>query len=323
MKQNKKIIKRVILIVLASIILIQFGLFTFHVFYYYSDIKFLKEKGYYSPTEFRNKNINLVRFGNKNGKGKIVVISGMGAGMPVDLRVMSKELEDDYEFIFIGRYGWDGSDDINGEENVEDIVYDYRKLLEDSGSKGPYILMSHSMGGVYASYWVSKYPEDAKAFINIDGTYVEAIPDVEKPSASGANPLYKAAITFGLGDIFIPKLLENEYGLPEDEWKAYCILQKMSIASDAVANEGRMIDYNRNATWEVLKETDVPKLYISSRDGDLSDPQSEAANKKELLPYLEKMGNCEIAYLPGSHFIYKTEPEECRKIIENFLNSIE
>ncbi|MBR6851098.1 MAG: hypothetical protein IKM88_12735, partial [Lachnospiraceae bacterium] len=100
-----------------------------------------------------------------------------------------------------------------------------------------------------------------------------------------------------------------------------CILQLLSISSDAVAKEGAMINQNRNAAWNALKETDVPKLYISSRDGDLSDPECKEANEKELIPYLEKMGNYEIAYLPGSHFIYKTEPEQCEKIIEDFLNA--
>ncbi len=97
----------------------------------------------------------------------------------------------------------------------------------------------------------------------------------------------------------------------------------MSISSDAVEIEGAMLNRNRNTTWNALTETDVPKLYITARDGDLSDPESEEANKKELLPYLNKMGNYEIAYLPGSHFIYKTEPEEFRNYVRNYLDSIE
>jgi pimeloyl-ACP methyl ester carboxylesterase len=93
----------------------------------------------------------------------------------------------------------------------------------------------------------------------------------------------------------------------------------LSVSSDAVAKEGAVINLNRNAAWNELKETKVPKLYISSRDGDLTDEKCKEANEKELIPYLEKMGNYEIAYLPGSHFIYKTEPEKCEKIIEDFL----
>ena len=133
--------------------------------------------------------------------------------------------------------------------------------------------------------------------------------------------LYKVAVNLGLGDILLPALLNNNAGLSKDEWRAYCILQQLSIPSDATANEGAMVNRNRNTTWNTLKETDVPKLYISARHGDLSDPESEEANKKELLPYLEKMGNYQIVYLPGSHFIYKTEPEEFGKSIRNYLDS--
>ena len=124
-------------------------------------------------------------------------------------------------------------------------------------------------------------------------------------------------------DILFPILMENDANLSKEEWRTYCILQLLSISSDAVAKEGAVINKNRNAAWNELKETDVPKLYISSRDGDLSDPECKEANEKELIPYLEKMGNYEITYLPGSHFIYRTEPEECEKIIENFLNGLE
>ena len=324
MKQSKKInTGKVLLILLIALLALIAGLFIFHKIKHSADIKFLKENGYYNPVQIGERSMNVVKFGNENGKGNIVVLSGMGAGLSVDLRVMSKELEDDYQFIFVGRPGWDGSDDTKDGRSVEAIVEEYRKALKTSGVEEPYILMAHSMGGVYASYWVSEYPDEIKAFVNVDGTYVEAIDDAGMPQGSKGSLLYKAAINFGLGDILLPLLLKNDCGLSKDEWRAYCIFQQMSIASDAVASEGAMIAYNRNATWNALKETDVPKLYITARDGDLSVPESEEANKKELLPYLEKMGNCEIAYLPGSHFIYKTEPEECRKIIENFLNSIE
>ena len=35
----------------------------------------------------------------------------MGAGMAVEMRPSLKELEDDYQFIYVGRRGWDASDD--------------------------------------------------------------------------------------------------------------------------------------------------------------------------------------------------------------------
>ncbi len=320
--QKKKTNHRKVLLTLLIIITaILGGLFIFHRIKHGMDMKYLAENGYYNPVSIGDHSVNVVKFGNENGKGKIVVLSGMGAGLSVDLRTMTKNLEKDYQFIYIGRPGWDASDDIKDDRSVDVIVEEYRKALKASGMEAPFILMAHSMGGTYGSFWVSKYPEEVEAFINIDGTYVEPLTEDEMAERSSDNTLYKLAVNFGIGDILLPALLSNDANLSNEEWRTYCILQLLSISSDAVAKEGAMINQNRNAAWNALKETDVPKLYISSRDGDLSDPECKEANEKELIPYLEKMGNYEIAYLPGSHFIYKTEPEQCEKIIEDFLNA--
>ncbi len=308
---------------LIIVVVILGGLFIFHQIKHGIDMKYLTENGYYNPVSIGDYSLNVVKIGNENGKGKIVVLSGMGAGLSVDLRKMTKNLEQDYQFIYIGRPGWDASDDVRDDRSVDVIVEEYRKALKGAGIESPFILMAHSMGGTYGSFWVSKYPEEVEAFINIDGTYVEPLTEEEMAEMSSGNIGYKLAVNFGIGDILFPILMENDANLSKEEWRTYCILQLLSISSDAVAKEGAVINKNRNAAWNELKETDVPKLYISSRDGDLSVPECKEANEKKLIPYLEKMGNYEISYLPGSHFIYKTEPEECEKIIENFLKGLE
>ena len=317
-KTNHRKVLLTLLIIVAAIL---GGLFIFHRISHGMDMKYLAKNGYYNPVSIGDHSVNVVKVGNENGKGNIVVLSGMGAGLSVDLRTMAKNLEKDYQFIYIGRPGWDASDDVKDDRSVDVIVEEYRQAMKASGIESPIILMAHSMGGTYGSFWVSQYPEEVEAFINIDGTYVEPLTEDEMAERSSDNTLYKLAVNFGIGDILLPALLSNDANLSKEEWRTYCILQLLSISSDAVAKEGAMINQNRNAAWNALKETDVPKLYISSRDGDLSDPECKEANEKELIPYLEKMGNYEIAYLPGSHFIYKTEPEQCEKIIEDFLNA--
>lgn len=318
----RKLAKVFLALAIALVVLFA-GLFIFHKIKHSADMKFLAEQGYYNPVSVGDYSMNVAKFGNENGKGNIVVLSGMGGGMSAEIRPVLKDFEEDFQFIYVGRRGWDASDDTKEDRTVEAIVEEYRSAVKAAGIEEPYILMAHSMGGTYASYWVSKYPEEIKAFINIDGTYVEPIAEEDMQGKASGTFLYKVAVNLGLGDILLPALLTNNAGLSKDEWRAYCILQQLSIPSDATANEGAMVNRNRNTTWNALVETDVPKLYISARHGDLSDPESEEANKKELLPYLNKMGNYEIAYLPGNHFIYKTEPEEFRNYVRNYLDSLE
>lgn len=42
-----------------------------------------------------------------------------------------------------------------------------------------------------------------------------------------------------------------------------------------------------------------------------------------LYPYIEKMGNCKIAYLAGDHMIYEQKPQECGEIIRTFICGLE
>ena len=49
----------------------------------------------------------------------------------------------------------------------------------------------------------------------------------------------------------------------------------------------------------------------------------EKNRTNELEPFVEKLGNCEIRYLPGSHFLYEEKPEECAAIVQDFLNGLD
>ncbi|MBR4582011.1 MAG: alpha/beta hydrolase [Lachnospiraceae bacterium] len=317
MKKHNKI-KKIILFILAALAVLLIGLAVFHRCKLAADKKNAEKNGYYNLVSAGNYSLNVVRFGKEDAGEKIVVLSGMGPGFPVEMRQMSSELEKNYEFIYVARAGWDGSDDVKDERTVDTIVEDYRKALKSSGVQTPYILLSHSMGSTYASYWVSKYPDEIEAFVNIDGTYVEPIADVKSPKQSNT-VLLKAAVNLGLGDVFFHLLYPKNSSFSKEEQRIYDFLALQSADTVAGSNESAYIATNRNETWNALVSNDVPKLYISSRDGDDS-AESKEIRDKELTPYLEKMGNFKIEYLPGSHFIYKTEPQKCGEIIQEFLD---
>ena len=46
----------------------------------------------------------------------------------------------------------------------------------------------------------------------------------------------------------------------------------------------------------------------------------EEQREKEIMPYLEKMGNCELVLLGGHHAIYEQKPDEVGRIIVEFIN---
>lgn len=353
MKKHPKA-KKIGRAVLIGTAVLLIGLPIFHRCKLAADRKFLREQGCYDLVSAGDHALNVVRLGNQNAPHRIIALSGMGGGFSVQMRKMTAGLESEYAVVYVARAGWDGSEDVKTERTAENIVMDYREALRNAGIPAPYILMAHSMGSTYASYWVSQYPDEIEAFVSIDGTYVEPFDDLPEPDA-GNHLLTKAAVHFGIGDI-LTALSPKDPFYSSAEQRAYNALNLMCYASDAVYNEAAYIDKNRNDTWQALIPNDVPKLYIAARDGyrqpeditGMDDRDIEyytpgfsgtdaerreaaytamlaecAENRtNELLPYLEKMGNCRLEYLPGDHFIHQTEPEKCGTLIREFLSGL-
>ncbi len=49
----------------------------------------------------------------------------------------------------------------------------------------------------------------------------------------------------------------------------------------------------------------------------------EEYKQQRLLPYFAKLGNCELANLPGNHFIYEQKPDKCGQIIRDFIDGLD
>ena len=95
MKKNSKTVKILIIILLIPIVLL-IGLAVFHRCRMSADRKFAEKCGYINPVSVGNYSLNMARFGNENADHKIVALSGMGPGFPVEIRKMTTELEKDY-----------------------------------------------------------------------------------------------------------------------------------------------------------------------------------------------------------------------------------
>lgn len=115
--------------------------------------KQMKEAGYYNPVSVGNHSLNVYSCGNENGKHTIIALAGWGDGeMLFGWRQMTAETEKDNRLVFIDRAGYGLSDDIKQETTPEKVVEEYRTALQKSGIEAPYLLMCHSLGGMYATY---------------------------------------------------------------------------------------------------------------------------------------------------------------------------
>ena len=362
-KKVSGIIIRILLILFAAIALFVLGTFIVHCVKTNREIESLKEKGYYDPVCVGEYSLNVARFGNENGSHTIVGLAGLGMGdYSVTARQMTAYFEEDNLVVFVDRAGYGFSDDTENEMTLEYIVEDYRKALKNAGIQAPYVLMPHSIGGAYANYWASNYPEEIEGIVFVDGSQLNENAFSDEPAYEVGTGDRASALLAKLG--FSRFVLRNySYHYPdnysEEEQYLGDALALMTLDSIAPISEAGLLAKNAQDAFNGLVTNDIPKLYICASWGiqtkedileinawinrqieingldmerrplEISEETLknaletyEKARNDTIYPYAEKMGNCEVVCVAGDHMIYEQKPDECGKLIKSFLDGL-
>lgn len=97
------------------------------------------------------------------GKIRLVLLSGLGTTAPaLDFEPLVNELSKNNNVVVVEPFGYGWSDVTSKRCTVENIVSEMREALQKSDIKGPYILIPHSVSGVYSIYYANKYPIEGK-----------------------------------------------------------------------------------------------------------------------------------------------------------------
>lgn len=90
------------------------------------------------------------------------------------------------------RAGFGESDKIAAKlQPVEEVVDDLHKLLKASGESGPFILVGHSIAGIYIRRFVTKYPGETAGLVFVDSSHEEQALRLDEldPKGPGLTPL--------------------------------------------------------------------------------------------------------------------------------------
>ena len=364
-KKIGRMIAKIFLILLVLIILFTLITFIIHRVKTSQEIALLKEKGYFNPVSVGDHSLNVSKFGNENGSHTIVSLAGLGMGdYSVVQRQMTSYLENDDLVVFVDRAGYGLSDDTDSEMTLEYIVEDYRKALKNAGIEAPYILMPHSIGGAYANYWSSNYPDEIEAVVFVDGSQLDenAFNDFPSDPVDFGDRVLAFLSKIGFGRYVIRNynyLYPDNYS--EEEQRLGDALQLLTMDSVAPVSEDSLIARNAQDAFNGIVTNDIPKLYICASWGvqtkeeliehhiwinrqiekndlkmqlqktEYDDNDETLKNildaleedrQNTIYPYAEKMGNCEVVCLGGDHMIFEQKPDECGKIVKEFIDSL-
>lgn len=322
MKKRKigKVILKAAIVLSVALILFVSGTFIFHAIKSDEEIELLKEKGYYAPVSVGDYCLNAAKFGNENGRHTIIGIAGLGSGdFSVAMRQTTSCLEEDNLVVFVDRAGYGLSDDTDNDMTLEYIVEDYRKALKNAGIEAPYILMPHSIGGAYANYWASNYPDEIEAVVFIDGSQLSenAFDDYEADRVGADDKFLALLAKTGFSRFVLRKyfyLYPDNFS--EEEQRLGDALELMTGDSIAPVSEAVLIAKNAQDAFKGIITNDVPKLYICASWG--------LETKEDVIEY-NKWINRQIEInnldMPSRPTEYDDNDEKLKEILDTFEES--
>lgn len=255
-----------------------------------------------------------------SGEKTIVLLSGLGTPSPIiDFMPLAERLSTDYKVVILEPFGYGFSDTTKEVRSNENIVNDIRSALKELKISGPYVLMPHSISGIYSMYYAEKYPSEVEAIIGID----ESMPNQTKVEKDTEMPPYLSLLnTSGIVRDAIYLFPSADNGMNKNNYysEEQLKIKKMATAWNSldisVLNELNMVDTNSSELYDVKYPHDLPVLSFLSKDS--------VDEEGEWLPFHEEVISNpviqRIEILPGEHYLHWTNADKIAEMTKEFIS---
>lgn len=259
------------------------------------------------------------------GEKTIVLLPGLGTTAPaLDFEPLVDELAKDFQVVVVEPFGYGWSDLTKRERTVENVVEEIRTALQTAQIKGPYILMPHSLAGIYSMYYANEYPDEVEAIIGIDPTLPQALEYFDE--AAPKMPSYFSFLApTGIARLALLIKEENFLPLAEDgtysddnltmtkaisAWKGY---------NKNIVEEANEIQKNVEKTKDLAFSSQLPVMIFMKEDDKVTeDGKSIATFYEQQLTSVEKQ---RLVALKGHHYLHWKNYEEMSEEIKAFVDA--
>ncbi|WP_341942098.1 alpha/beta hydrolase [Microbacterium sp. LWH10-1.2] len=165
----KKSVKRVLVSVTAVAAVIAVGLATTTIVNVVAtDAEQERIEPYGQLVEVDGRHMNVVISGK--GDETIVLLPGFGTASPaLDFAPLVDDLSADHRVVVVEPFGYGLSDGTDRERTTANIVSEVHEALDELDIDR-YVLMGHSIAGVYGIELARRYPDEVQAFVGIDSS---------------------------------------------------------------------------------------------------------------------------------------------------------
>ncbi len=253
------------------------------------------------------------------GDKTIVLLSGLGTASPIiDFMPLADRLSEDYKVVILEGFGYGFSDTTKEARSNENIVNEIRTALKELQIGGPYILMPHSISGIYSLYYAMNYPNEVEAIIGID----ESVPNQTKINRDpDMSPALTLLNNLGIIRDITYLLPSTDDGMNQNNYytKEQLKIKKMATAWNSVnvsvINEFNMVNANTKELYDVKYPYDLPVLSFLVEDIEGNDPEWLPLHK-ELISNTEIQ---KIETLSGTHYLHWTNADKIADMTKEFI----
>nr|WP_285855949.1 alpha/beta hydrolase [Paenibacillus illinoisensis] len=250
------------------------------------------------------------------GEQTIVLLPGQGTPSPVlDFKLLIDELSPDYRVVAIEPFGYGLSDETEKERTTENIISEYHEAVQQLGIDR-YILMGHSITGLYGVSYVNTYPDEVLAFVGIDSS----VPN--QPGMDVQLPLGLMRFLQDSGWMrFIKAVSADPYAsLDFDEHTK----EQMELISNQVATNPTLLDELRHLGSnfkngeQLTYPSDLPVLLFVQSNNE-HNPQWVPLHAEQA----KQSAQGKMIPMEGSHYLHHTKYQEIAEEFREYMKQIE
>lgn len=210
-----------------------------------------------STTEkINNRNVEFAI--TKHDTIPVVFESGLGGRMEWWKKVIPNISSDTTTFAY-NRPGYGKSDIAPTPRDGEHVVDELRDLLRNKGLTPPYILVGHSLGGLYMQLFARRYPDEVQALILVDSTHPKQL--------DGDGAIEKQSLWVrGIVRAMVTGVAKEELNLLSKTGEQVLTLPTLQNKPVYVLSASKpMLDKSKLADDANEKRKDIARLYPNSK----------------------------------------------------------
>jgi pimeloyl-ACP methyl ester carboxylesterase len=204
------------------------------------------------------KKIEYLLLENNASTDTVVFENGLGGKMEYWAKVIPEVSKKATVFAY-NRPGYGKSDEVDTDRDAEHVVEELRAMLAQKGLKAPYILVGHSLGGLYMQYFARRYPNEIKALVLVDSTHPRQF------DGDGSPDNWPAWFRFVFFNIALTDTGEKEFALIGKSGKDTLALPTFDKTVIVLSASKPMQDSSKPADYANKLRKELAALYPHSK----------------------------------------------------------